>query len=381
MRERTIDDIIRRDFDSLPLPPRTEWLPVVHQRRRLQALAAIPVIAVALVLAFVIAHQIVSYRAAQLERSNVGAAASAMTSPGATLDPAGVGGARSAIIARIRALSGEVLSVQRIEAKLMRRSDFEHVQPSGSAQYDGNRWIWTVAVAGEIRPQFAHGATFPWGVYLIDAQSGDVLGLLAGSGSWPAYFDALPDAAGASSVGPGTAAPSRPPSCTDTPPGRPCVIPLPNVYLDPSSGYDLVVPEYFRKVGEVIATLPVSGLIYRARYTVRPSDEDLAALASYGSLPPWDFVVELYERRATTSANQARLDGCAEECVVTQTTIRQQPTLAATWNAGGLQFRAYYIDRGNELLVLKYATGPEQTRPAKVNESDLQRIIETIGLV
>jgi hypothetical protein len=193
MREKTIDDIFRRDLDSLPLPARTEWLPVNPQRHGLRALAAIPLFAATLVLAFVVSHQIVSYRAQQ-ERSNVGAEPSATTPPGATLDPAYLGGARSAIIGRIRALSGEVLSVERIEAKLMRRSDFERVQPSGSAQFDANRWIWTVAVAGEIRPQFAHGATFPWGVFLIDAQSGDILGLLAGSGSWPAYFDALPDA-------------------------------------------------------------------------------------------------------------------------------------------------------------------------------------------
>jgi hypothetical protein len=186
----------------------------------------------------------------------------------------------------------------------------------------------------------------------------------------------------ATRVGSGGATPSpRASSCLDTLSERPCVHPLPNLYRNPTIGYNLAVSGQFRKVVDVIATPPVSGLLYRERYTVRPVDEDQAAVAQYGSLPPWDFVVEIYEGRATTPGNRARLDGCGEECVTTQTTIRQEPTLAATWNAGVLQIHAYYIDRGNQVLVLKYATGPEQARPPSVNESDLQRIVETIGLV
>jgi hypothetical protein len=195
MHERTIDDIFRRDFDSLPLPPRGEWLPVVPPRRWLHALAAIRVLAAALVVAFVVAQQLVSFRAAEQDRSNVGAAPSPVSPPAATLDPAALGGARSAVIARIRALSAEVSRVDRIEAKLMRRSDFERVQQSTASQlFDGSRWVWAVAVAGEIRPQFGHGTTFSWGVFLVDAENGDMLGLVAGAGTWPAYFDALPDA-------------------------------------------------------------------------------------------------------------------------------------------------------------------------------------------
>jgi hypothetical protein len=194
MREGTINDIFRRDLDSLPLPPRAEWFPALPRRSPLRALAAIPLLVVALTVTVVIAHELASYRALEQQRSNVGATGSATSPPGATLDPVVLSGARSAVIGRIRELSLELLRVERIEAKLMQRSEFERVQPSGSAQIDGNRWIWAVAVAGEIRPPVGRGATFPWGVYLVDAQSGDMLGLVAGSGSWPAYFDALPDA-------------------------------------------------------------------------------------------------------------------------------------------------------------------------------------------
>jgi hypothetical protein len=42
-------------------------------------------------------------------------------------------------------------------------------------------------------PQFGQGAVLPWGIYLVAADSGDILGMLAGGGPWPSYFDGLPD--------------------------------------------------------------------------------------------------------------------------------------------------------------------------------------------
>ena len=89
------------------------------------------------------------------------------------------GDARADIVARVRGMSGEILRVDRIAAKKMRWSDFENVAHTGNLQAD-DRVIWAVAVAGEIRPQFARGQTFSWGVYVIDAQTGDINGLNAG---------------------------------------------------------------------------------------------------------------------------------------------------------------------------------------------------------
>ncbi len=105
--------------------------------------------------------------------------------------------ARDAVIARVRGLSGEVLRVDRIEAKRVRWSDFEAAARTGSVQAD-DREVWIVAVAGEVRPQFARGQTFPWGIYVIDTKSDDVLGMTAGDGTWPPYFDGLRDLAAAS---------------------------------------------------------------------------------------------------------------------------------------------------------------------------------------
>lgn len=55
--------------------------------------------------------------------------------------------------------------------------------------------VWVVAVAGTVHPQFdLLDSKFTWGVVVFDAQTGHDVALLAGSqGTWPPYFDALPD--------------------------------------------------------------------------------------------------------------------------------------------------------------------------------------------
>jgi hypothetical protein len=111
-------------------------------------------------------------------------------SPAAASSP--TGDVRADIVARVRGMTGEILRVDRIVAKRMRWSDFEKVAHTGNLKVD-DRMIWAVAVSGEIRPQFARGQTFSWGVYVIDAQTGDINGLNAGRENWPPYFDALPD--------------------------------------------------------------------------------------------------------------------------------------------------------------------------------------------
>jgi len=174
--------------------------------------------------------------------------------------------------------------------------------------------------------------------------------------------------------------PLRRPTCL---PAGPCIAPVPNLHRNERFGYSLVVPGYFRVVNESTASAmaPTVGLLNRERFTSRTAEEDAAAAARYGSLPPWDLIVEVYDLASTTAADRARIDGCVAPCVTTATTIKQEPTLAASWAAGALQVHAYYIERVDRLLVLKYATGPEKDRPAGVTEADFQRTVQLIGLV
>jgi hypothetical protein len=184
-------------------------------------------------------------------------------------------------------------------------------------------------------------------------------------------------------VGTGAVSPTPPSSpCAGSGAHRPCLAPLPVIYRSPLLGYNIVVPGGFHRVAnDAPASRTSSGLVYRERFTVRPADEDRATLSNFGAIPPWDFVVEVYERAVVSASERALLDGCSAGCVTTQTTIRKEPTLSATWTVGGLVMHGYYMDRGDRVLVLKYAVGPEMSRPAGVNESDLLRIVETIGLV
>jgi hypothetical protein len=53
--------------------------------------------------------------------------------------------------------------------------------------------VWVVAVAGDIEPQFARGATFTSASFLVDANNGSIIGVTAREERWPAYFDGLPN--------------------------------------------------------------------------------------------------------------------------------------------------------------------------------------------
>ena len=90
-------------------------------------------------------------------------------------------------------LTTEVHRVDRIEVKLVTRGEFERAQPSGAASFDESAPVWVVAVAGEISPQFARGATFTSASFLVDANNGSIIGVTARAERWPAYFDALPN--------------------------------------------------------------------------------------------------------------------------------------------------------------------------------------------
>ena len=104
--------------------------------------------------------------------------------------------ARTAVLERFSRITSEIRRIDRIDAKLMTRREFEQASDPGtstSPYTDPNQVIWVVAISGEVVPQFGHGSVLPWGIYLVAADSGDIIGMLAGAGPWPSYFDGLPD--------------------------------------------------------------------------------------------------------------------------------------------------------------------------------------------
>ncbi len=113
--------------------------------------------------------------------------------------------ARDAIVQRFSRTSAEIRRVDRIDAKLMTRAEFERAAKTGSSSpnADPNQLVWVVAIGGDVVPAFSRGQAFAWGIYLVSADTGEVASMLAGSDSWPPYFDVLPDRA-SDGTSPGT---------------------------------------------------------------------------------------------------------------------------------------------------------------------------------
>lgn len=95
----------------------------------------------------------------------------------------------------VRGLTAELPSISRVEAKKTTWLDYMTAVGADSlgSQVPGNRDIWLVAVSGKIVPAYGRGLTYSWGVMAYDAATGMPLGLRAGPGDWPDFFDSLQD--------------------------------------------------------------------------------------------------------------------------------------------------------------------------------------------
>jgi hypothetical protein len=177
--DRRLDRIFRQDLDRLPVPDERLWIP---QNVTRPSWFVIPALITAIAAGLVGAMVIGSQHAAE---------PSVATSPSETVR---VAITRQQVVAQFSRVTAEVPNLTRVEAKLVTRGEFEHAQPNGgSVGVDQGAWIWAVAVAGRIIPQFGHGEGFPSAVYQVDAQSGAIVGLSAGREAWPSYFATLPD--------------------------------------------------------------------------------------------------------------------------------------------------------------------------------------------
>lgn len=96
----------------------------------------------------------------------------------------------------VRRMTAITKRVDRIQAKQMTWG--EYWAGTGSTdkilELNPSMTVWVVAVSGEIKPQFAKGATFRWGEFVFNALTGEVVSTAANSNTaWSPYFDRLPD--------------------------------------------------------------------------------------------------------------------------------------------------------------------------------------------
>jgi hypothetical protein len=98
-------------------------------------------------------------------------------------------------------------------------------------------------------------------------------------------------------------------------------------------------------------------LVDRAEFTALSPNDFAAAVARYG-FAPGDLVVSVYERRGISALDWARNDGCgAAPCQVMQTVVGGLPAYAASWPISpSLSMHAYYVERGERMLIATYVT-------------------------
>jgi hypothetical protein len=154
-----------------------------------------------------------------------------------------------------------------------------------------------------------------------------------------------------------------------------------NVYRSDAFGYGIVLPENWRVAPPVPGATAPTGRLDRVEFTSQTPDEWTRAFG-VGLVVPWDVVVEVRERREALARDVAQADGCgASPCVAGETTLSQSPAYVASWPISpSLRMNAYYVERGDRMLVLRYVTEVGRDGPHGVTERALQQIVDSISL-
>jgi hypothetical protein len=154
-----------------------------------------------------------------------------------------------------------------------------------------------------------------------------------------------------------------------------------NVYRSDAFAYGIVLPENWRVAPAFPGRTSPTGQLDRVDFTSQTPEEWTHAVG-VDVVVPWDVVVEVRERRGTLARDFAQGDGCgANPCVAAETTLSQSPAYIASWSISpSLRMRAYYVERGDRMLILRYVTGPDSEGPHGVTERTLQQIVDSITL-
>jgi hypothetical protein len=205
-----------------------------------------------------------------------------------------------------------------------------------------------------------------------------------------------------------SAPPSLPARATCAPPafganGR-CVTFLPNSVRNPTQGYNLTIPGDWREVVMPAGTEPVVPdgpptarpsltapfLIDRHVFTARPAQE-WVTLTTVNMAPAWDLDVQVWDRQGRTALEWSRTFGPCDfdipnygpaGCDQSTETIRGLTVVVTTVRSiSGWQTTSYYLERGDQMLILRYGTDPNIAPPAGVTNTTLEGIVHSIGLV
>jgi hypothetical protein len=200
-----------------------------------------------------------------------------------------------------------------------------------------------------------------------------------------------------------TSLPSRP---TCTPPsgsnGR-CVSLVPNAIRNTAFGYNLTIPGEWRETKMPAGTEPfvpdrqgaspsltAPFLLDRQVFTARPPQE-WVGIPTINMAPAWDLDVQVWDRQGRSAqewsltfgpCDHARVNYGPAGCVERTETIRGVTTVATTVSTiSGSETISYYLERGDQMLIVRYWTDPNVAPPAGVTNVTLEGIVRSIGLV
>jgi hypothetical protein len=131
-------------------------------------------------------------------------------------------------------------------------------------------------------------------------------------------------------------------------------------------------------------------LLDRHVFTARPARE-WVTLATVNIAPAWDLDVQVWDRQGRTASEWSLTFGPCDHtrvnfgpagCVERTETIRGLTVVATTVRSiSGSETTSYYLERGDQMLILRYGTDPNVTPPSGVTRDTLEGIVHSIGLV
>jgi hypothetical protein len=200
--------------------------------------------------------------------------------------------------------------------------------------------------------------------------------------------------------------PSVQPSATCEPPayganGR-CLRPVPNGIRNPAFGYNLTIPGEWHEAqmppgsGPFAPDRPNAGpsltapfLLDRKVFTARSPYEWV--LTTSNAVPAWDLDIQVWDRQGRTALDWSRTFGPCDPAIpvfgTTGCTQRTEVIRGGTFvvttvsTLRGPQTTSFYLDHGDQILILRYWSDPNVTPPPGVTEATLLGIVHSIGLV
>ena len=201
----------------------------------------------------------------------------------------------------------------------------------------------------------------------------------------------------------------RPPASCEPPAhgadGR-CTMLVPIAIRNPAFGYNLTIPgewhetqmppgtePFVRDRPGSVPSLTAPFLLDRHVFTAR-SAQDWVYVA--GNLAPgwdiaWDLDVQVWDRQGQSAVEWSRTFGPCDPAVpafgISGCTQRTEVIRGATFvvttvsTLRGPETTTYYLDRGDQMLILRYSIDPTVAPPSGVTPATLEGIVHSIGLV